>query len=47
MPLTGWQNQVMETGTESCAFTKPVEHVGDRWRLPIVGELALFGARDG
>jgi DNA-binding HxlR family transcriptional regulator len=29
--------------TEYCAFTKAVEHVGDRWSLLIVRELAMFG----
>ncbi len=29
--------------TEYCAFTKAVEHLGDRWSLLIVRELALFG----
>ena len=29
--------------TEYCAFTKAVEHLGDRWCLLIVRELALFG----
>ena len=29
--------------TEYCAFTKAVEHFGDRWSLLIVRELALFG----
>lgn len=28
---------------EYCAFTKAVEHLGDRWSLLIVRELALFG----
>jgi DNA-binding HxlR family transcriptional regulator len=29
--------------TEYCAFTKAVEHLGDRWSLLIIRELALFG----
>ena len=29
--------------TEYCAFTKAVEHLGDRWGLLIVRELALLG----
>lgn len=29
--------------TEYCAFTKAVEHLGDRWSLLIVRELARFG----
>jgi DNA-binding HxlR family transcriptional regulator len=29
--------------SEYCAFTKAVEHLGDRWSLLIVRELALFG----
>ena len=29
--------------TEYCAFTKAVEHIGDRWSLLIVRELAMFG----
>ena len=29
--------------TEYCAFTKAVEHLGDRWSFLIVRELALFG----
>ncbi len=29
--------------TEYCSFTKAVEHLGDRWSLLIVRELALFG----
>lgn len=29
--------------TEYCAFTKAVEHVGDRWSLLIARELAMFG----
>jgi DNA-binding HxlR family transcriptional regulator len=29
--------------TEYCAFTEAVEHLGDRWNLLIVRELALFG----
>ncbi len=29
--------------TDYCAFTKAVEHLGDRWSLLIVRELALFG----
>jgi DNA-binding HxlR family transcriptional regulator len=28
---------------EYCAFTKAVEHLGDRWSLLIVRELAMFG----
>ena len=31
------------TSTEYCAFTKAVEHLGDRWSLLIVRELAMFG----
>jgi DNA-binding HxlR family transcriptional regulator len=31
--------------TEYCAFTKAVEHLGDRWSFLIVRELALFGAQ--
>lgn len=31
------------TQTEYCAFTKAVEHLGDRWSLLIVRELAMFG----
>lgn len=29
--------------TEYCAFTKAVEHLGDRWSLLIIRELARFG----
>jgi DNA-binding HxlR family transcriptional regulator len=29
--------------TEYCAFTKAVEHLGDRWNLLIVRELAFLG----
>ncbi len=29
--------------TDYCAFTKAVEHLGDRWSLLIIRELALFG----
>lgn len=29
--------------TEYCAFTKAVEHLGDRWSLLIIRELAMFG----
>ncbi len=29
--------------TEYCAFTKAVEHLGDRWSLLVVRELAMFG----
>jgi len=29
--------------TEYCAFTKAVEHLGDRWSFLIVRELAMFG----
>jgi DNA-binding HxlR family transcriptional regulator len=29
--------------TEYCAFTKAVEHLGDRWSLLIVREIARFG----
>lgn len=29
--------------TEYCAFTKAVEHLGDRWSLLIMRELAMFG----
>ncbi|MGH2382337.1 MAG: winged helix-turn-helix transcriptional regulator [Candidatus Limnocylindria bacterium] len=29
--------------TEYCAFTKAVEHLGDRWSLLIVRELFMFG----
>lgn len=29
--------------TEYCSFTKAVEHLGDRWSLLIVRELAMFG----
>lgn len=29
--------------TDYCAFTKAVEHLGDRWSLLIVRELAMFG----
>lgn len=28
-----------------CAYTKAVEHLGDRWSLLIVREIALFGAQ--
>jgi DNA-binding HxlR family transcriptional regulator len=31
------------TKTEYCAFTKAVEHLGDRWSLLIIRELAQFG----
>jgi DNA-binding HxlR family transcriptional regulator len=31
------------TQTDYCAFTKAVEHLGDRWSLLIVRELARFG----
>jgi DNA-binding HxlR family transcriptional regulator len=31
------------TRTEYCAFTKAVEHLGDRWSLLIVRELAMHG----
>jgi DNA-binding HxlR family transcriptional regulator len=31
--------------TEYCAFTKAVEHLGDRWSLLVVRELAMFGAQ--
>lgn len=31
--------------TEYCAFTKAVEHLGDRWSFFIVRELAMFGAQ--
>lgn len=31
------------TKTDYCAFTKAVEHLGDRWSLLIVRELAMFG----
>lgn len=31
--------------TEYCSFTKAIEHLGDRWALLIVRELAIFGAR--
>jgi DNA-binding HxlR family transcriptional regulator len=31
--------------TEYCAFTKAVEHLGDRWSFLIVRELAMFGAQ--
>ena len=26
-----------------CSFSKAVEHLGDRWSLPILGQLVLFG----
>ncbi len=29
--------------TDYCSFTKAVEHLGDRWSLLIVRELAMFG----
>ena len=29
--------------TEYCSFTKAIEHLGDRWSLLIVRELAIFG----
>lgn len=29
--------------TEYCSFTKAIEHLGDRWSLLIVRELAVFG----
>lgn len=29
--------------TDYCAFTKAVEHLGDRWSLLIVRELSMFG----
>ncbi len=35
----------MSTDTEYCAFTKAVEHLGDRWSLLIVREIARFGPR--
>jgi DNA-binding HxlR family transcriptional regulator len=28
-----------------CAFSKAVEYLGDRWSLPILAQLALFGPR--
>jgi len=31
--------------TEYCAFTKAVEHLGDRWSFLIVRELAMFGTQ--
>jgi DNA-binding HxlR family transcriptional regulator len=31
--------------TEYCSFTKAIEHLGDRWSLLIVRELAIFGAQ--
>ncbi|MEO8511884.1 MAG: helix-turn-helix domain-containing protein [Chloroflexota bacterium] len=31
--------------TDYCAFTKAVEHLGDRWSFLIVRELAMFGAQ--
>jgi DNA-binding HxlR family transcriptional regulator len=40
-----WENPSMGSSakTEYCAFTKAVEHLGDRWSLLIVRELAQFG----
>ncbi|MCV0402869.1 MAG: helix-turn-helix transcriptional regulator [Chloroflexi bacterium] len=35
----------MTNDTEYCAFTKAVEHLGDRWSLLIVREIARFGPR--
>lgn len=31
--------------SEYCAFTKAVEHLGDRWSFLIVRELAMFGSQ--
>ena len=31
--------------TDYCAFTKAVEHLGDRWSFLIVRELAMIGAQ--
>lgn len=31
--------------TDYCAFTKAIEHLGDRWSFLIVRELAMFGAQ--
>ncbi|HEX2766900.1 MAG TPA: helix-turn-helix domain-containing protein [Candidatus Limnocylindria bacterium] len=31
--------------TDYCAFTKAVEHLGDRWSFLIVRELAMFGTQ--
>jgi DNA-binding HxlR family transcriptional regulator len=31
--------------TDHRAFTKAVEHLGDRWSFLIVRELAMFGAQ--
>ncbi len=31
--------------SDYCAFTKAVEHLGDRWSFLIVRELAMFGAQ--
>jgi DNA-binding HxlR family transcriptional regulator len=40
-----WENPDMGSSakTDYCAFTKAVEHLGDRWSLLIVRELAQFG----
>ena len=35
----------MSADAEYCAFTKAVEHLGDRWSLLIVREIARFGPR--
>jgi DNA-binding HxlR family transcriptional regulator len=42
-----WDDRRMGSSatTEYCAFTKAVEHLGDRWSLLIVRELAEFGPR--
>ncbi len=35
----------MSADAEYCAFTKAVEHLGDRWSLLIIREIARFGPR--
>ncbi len=38
-----WDNSGMGSSGDYCAFTKAVEHLGDRWSLVIVRELFLHG----
>src|SRR5215211_1342947 len=40
-----WDNRRVGQKGDYCAFTKTVEHLGDRWSLVILRELTLHGPR--
>ncbi len=40
-----WQNGDVAAKGDYCAFSKAVEHLGDRWSLVIIRELTIHGTR--